>query len=107
MPFCVGLPDFCLLNKFTVLQWPVPVASRLQRRHMFASVKLLLKMQHDLEHDGLLRVWWSLLVHGHKQARVLEGGWEAWVSAGCATEIDEPCPLKVRMDDCSQCRAVA
>eukprot|EP00892_Ulva_mutabilis_P006869 jgi/Ulvmu1/4554/UM002_0282.1 len=41
------------------------------------------------------RVWWSLLVHGHTQAHVLEGGWQAWGKAGGPTEIDEPCPLKV------------
>lgn len=32
------------------------------------------------------RAWWLLRHHGHRQVRVLDGGWSAWVAAGAPVE---------------------
>ena len=32
------------------------------------------------------RAWWLLRFHGHGDVRVLDGGWQAWLSAGLPTE---------------------
>jgi thiosulfate/3-mercaptopyruvate sulfurtransferase len=35
------------------------------------------------------RTWWSLRAHGYASARVLDGGWPAWVDGGHRTASDE------------------
>ena len=40
------------------------------------------------------RVRWALRQHGHPEVYVLEGGWHAWLEAGGATTLHEPCPLE-------------
>jgi thiosulfate/3-mercaptopyruvate sulfurtransferase len=32
------------------------------------------------------RLWWLLRYMGHERAAVLDGGWTAWVEAGCSTD---------------------
>lgn len=36
------------------------------------------------------RCWWTLRYLGHRQVRVLDGGYEAWVAAGGETSTDAP-----------------
>ncbi len=38
------------------------------------------------------RAWWLLRYHGHRDVRVLDGGWAAWLDAGGATETGEVTP---------------
>lgn len=34
------------------------------------------------------RLWWALHYHGHREVKVLNGGWRKWVSEGRAISID-------------------
>ncbi len=36
------------------------------------------------------RGWWLLRFHGHRDVRVLDGGWSAWLTEGGASERGEP-----------------
>jgi thiosulfate/3-mercaptopyruvate sulfurtransferase len=36
------------------------------------------------------RLWWMLRARGHRNARVLDGGWAAWLAAGGAVETTVP-----------------
>ncbi len=44
--------------------------------------------------DGMAacRCWWVLRYYGHRDVRVLDGGYRAWVSAGLAVTTTEPGP---------------
>lgn len=44
------------------------------------------------------RLWWMLRSIGHADARVLDGGWQAWVAGGhpVSTEIPAPAPVVYR-----------
>lgn len=41
------------------------------------------------------QVWWGLMVHGHPQAMLLDGGFAEWTGAGRNEELYEPCCLKL------------
>lgn len=38
------------------------------------------------------RFWWTLAYHGHRNVRVLDGGWRRWVSEGGAVAFDRVSP---------------
>ncbi len=38
------------------------------------------------------RLWWTLRLHGHAAACVLDGGWKAWVAEGRLVSVSEPRP---------------
>ena len=38
------------------------------------------------------RLWWALNTYGHGNAKVLNGGWRAWVSGGNGVGLDRPAP---------------
>ncbi|TDC39115.1 sulfurtransferase [Micromonospora sp. KC213] len=44
--------------------------------------------------DGMAaaRAWWTLRWAGHRQVRLLHGGWPAWVAAGLPTSAEAPDP---------------
>ncbi|MFL6061675.1 MAG: sulfurtransferase [Marmoricola sp.] len=47
----------------------------------------------DWEGRAAARCWWLLRHHGHRDVRVLDGGWSAWVAAGGAVEDGMRLPI--------------
>ncbi|MDO5065668.1 MAG: sulfurtransferase [Propionibacteriaceae bacterium] len=43
----------------------------------------------DWKSIAAARAWWLLRFHGHRDVRVLDGGWQAWREAGLPTEQGE------------------
>jgi thiosulfate/3-mercaptopyruvate sulfurtransferase len=44
----------------------------------------------DWEGRAAARCWWLLRFHGHRDVRLLDGGWRAWTAAGGAVETGAP-----------------
>ena len=38
------------------------------------------------------RMWWAFRYYGHRQVKVLNGGWRGWVAAGHTVSFDRPRP---------------
>ncbi|HXH80795.1 sulfurtransferase [Nocardioides sp.] len=48
----------------------------------------------DWQGRAASRAWWLLRHYGHRDVRVLDGGWGAWVAAGGDVETGEPATLR-------------
>jgi thiosulfate/3-mercaptopyruvate sulfurtransferase len=46
----------------------------------------------DWAGQAAARAWWLLRHHGHRRARVLDGGWSAWVASGGTVETGGSAP---------------
>lgn len=46
----------------------------------------------DWQGRAAARAWWLLRFHGHRDVRVLDGGWSAWQVTGQAVEVGEAAP---------------
>eukprot|EP00960_Hanusia_phi_P069759 767159-Hanusia_phi.AAC.5 len=44
------------------------------------------------------RLWWALTYYGHKNVRVLDGGWKRWCAEGRDVSSETDCPLKKYAD---------
>ena len=49
------------------------------------------------------RLWWLLTHHGHERVKVLNGGWQAWVSSKCQVSFTEIKPQIFESVSVSQC----
>jgi len=48
----------------------------------------------DVSNKDAARIWWILRYWGVRDARLLNGGWQAWLSAGLATSAAQPEPAR-------------
>ncbi len=48
----------------------------------------------DADGWGAARAWWLLRHHGHRDVRVLDGGWPAWTEAGRPADSGEPAEVE-------------
>jgi len=71
---------------------PLPAVARFQaamRRAGVSSDRPVVAYD-DWGGRAAARAWWLLRFHGHRDVRVLDGGWAAWQRGGGATETGVP-----------------
>ncbi|WP_457207071.1 sulfurtransferase [Nocardioides sp. P5_C9_2] len=73
---------------------PLPTSERLIDAMQRAGVDLgsSVVVYDDWQGRAAARAWWLLRHHGHRDVRVLDGGWTAWVAAGGEVETGAVAP---------------
>jgi thiosulfate/3-mercaptopyruvate sulfurtransferase len=71
---------------------PMPAAGRFQAAMRQAGVRQErpVVVYDDADSVAAARAWWMLRYFGHRQVRVLDGGYRAWTAAGHPVSHDEP-----------------
>ena len=66
---------------------PLPEAADFERAMRLAGVRdgLPVIVYDDADATAAARAWWLLRYHGHRDVRVLDGGFRAWAAAGLPT----------------------
>lgn len=73
------------------------------RRQMGITPEKLVVIYDEWGNHFASRLWWLLTNHGHKQVKVLNGGWQAWVAAGFPISFTEIKPQIFESVSVSQC----
>ncbi len=73
---------------------PDPAAFGNAMRWAGVFAELPVVVYDDWDGRAAARAWWLLRHHGHRNVRVLDGGWSAWVAAGGAVETGMRLPMK-------------
>ncbi len=73
---------------------PLPDTGRFERamRKAGVGVHSPVVVYDDWSGRAAARCWWLLRFHGHRDVRVLDGGWSAWVAEGGTSETGEVAP---------------
>jgi thiosulfate/3-mercaptopyruvate sulfurtransferase len=72
---------------------PAPDVFGAAMRRVGVSADRPVVVYDDWQGRAAARCWWLLRHHGHPDVRVLDGGWNAWVSAGGAVEDGMRLPI--------------
>lgn len=73
---------------------PLPDAGMFQTAMRHAGVRpdRLVVVYDDADATAAARAWWTLRYFGHRQVKVLDGGYRAWLEHGLAVTAAEPIP---------------
>ena len=73
---------------------PLPEIGRFEAAMRAAGVSdgVPVVVYDDWRAMGAGRCWWLLRYHGHRDVRVLDGGWSAWVADGGEVDRSTPTP---------------
>ena len=73
---------------------PLPAADAFQAamRQAGISADRPVVVYDDADSTAAARAWWTLRYFGHRDVRVLDGGYRAWAEAGFTVTTDEPAP---------------
>lgn len=73
---------------------PLPVPARFEAamRRCGVSGSRPVVVYDDWAGRAAARAWWLLRLHGHREVRVLDGGWAAWTASGQPVETGPATP---------------
>jgi len=71
---------------------PGPAAFQAAMRAAGVSRDRPVVVYDDSDAASAARAWWTLRYFGHRDVRVLDGGYRAWIGAGLPVSTDEPAP---------------
>ncbi len=95
------LPGAVLVDLDADLAAPASAAGRHPLPEGFAATARRLGVEQDVpvvvyddwQGRAAARAWWLLEHHGHRDVRVLDGGWAAWLAAGGPVETGPGAPV--------------